>query len=150
MFILDLLSKENLKGFFKRNKKFFLISLGFFVIAFLVGVIYGYITIGSQYGVFSSLMSDVGGSNTFNTLGPNLSAVNLFVRNFSVGISTILLGLLFSIMSFAIVAFNAFIIGQMFGMDVLFATVGIAPHGIIEYSASIGFSRSINFNKNRN
>lgn len=134
-FKMEILSKKYIKDYFKRNKKLFLISLIFFILSFLLGVLVSFIMTGNNHGLISSAIFNDHQAISFDSL--HVDSLTLFIHNFSVDLGTIILGLLFSIGSIGLVCINAFLIGMPFGQDFLFAFFSIVPHSIIEYTASL-------------
>ena len=132
---MEILSKSYIKEYFKRNKKLFLISLLFFIISFLLGVLVSFIMTGNNHGLISSAIFNGKHKITLDSL--LVDSLGLFIHNFSVDLGTLILGLLFSIVSLILVCMNAFMIGMPFGQDFLFAFFSIVPHGIFEYTASL-------------
>ena len=132
---MEILSKNYIKDYFKRNKKLFLISLIFFLISFLAGVLVSFIMTGNNHGLISSAIFSGQRNISFDTL--HVDTWTLFIHNFSIDMGTIIMGVLFSIVSIGLVCINAFMIGMPFGQDFLFAFFSIVPHSIIEYTASL-------------
>lgn len=132
---MDLFSKDFIKGYFTRNKKLLLISLAIFLIAFLLGAIVSFIKTGSNHGIVSSGL--LSGQIRIPLNEMLMDGWLLFLHNFTVDLATLILGVLFSVISVILFVFNAFSIGMPFGEDFLFAFFTIVPHSIIEYSASL-------------
>lgn len=132
---MDFLSKEFIKGYFKRNKKLFLISLILFVIAFLAGVLVSFTMTGNNHGLISNALFSGKSSISLENLMVDTS--ELFFHNLYIDIITLISGLLFSIVSLGLFCVNAFMIGMPFGQDFLFAFFSIVPHSIFEYTASL-------------
>lgn len=131
---MELFTKEFIMGYFSRNKKYLLISLAIFLVAFVLGAIIAYINIGDKYGLITATILQ---SHVSPITGFDMGAWDLFSHNFVVDIGVVLFGFLFSIVSVLLVIFNAFSIGAPFGTDFIFASLTIVPHSIIEYSASV-------------
>lgn len=126
--------KISIKDYFKRNKRFFIVSLILFIFVLVLGIIFGYMLVNGQN---SMIHQSLNSSNSTPLSDLKISPLLLFSRNVSVDLLTIVSGLLFSILSVVIVAYNGFLIGIMFGADWLLGVLGIVPHGIFEYTASI-------------
>ena len=126
------------EGFLKRNRNMLLIALGIFLVFFIAGAVYGYISIGDNAGQITEAMINASQSETSNPLaGLDLSSVDLFTHNLGADMLTVLGGLVLSIPSIAVIIFNAFSLGSLFGMDFTYAVVSVIPHSIIEYPASV-------------
>ena len=124
------------EGFLQRNKKLLLISLAIFIFPALLGAAVTLEKMGGNYGLISEnlyQMSQAGYASPIN----GVDGVEIFFHNLSVDIMVVLGGLLFSVISVILVAYNGFIIGCPFGTDLLFASASILPHSILEYPASI-------------
>ncbi len=133
------------KGFLKRNKKFLLAALIIFLIPFFVGAYVGYESVGDNYGMISEAIYNGTQSSQTPVSFPEFNSLDLFIHNFFADLMVFFGGLLFSIISVILVAFNAFTIGFPFGTDFLFAAASIIPHSIFEYPASI-FALAAAFN----
>ena len=130
---MNIFTLSYLKEFFERNKTLLLISLGIFIASLIVGAIYGYFMVGGKTGLLSTIIS----SAPNKAVNPNCDPVELFIHNFTADILIILGGLVLSIFSVFSAILNGFSIGTSLGMDVPFFVVGIIPHGIVEYAATI-------------
>lgn len=97
----NIYKKNILKNFFKETKNFYWLPWYFFIIAFIGGAIFGYITVDGHTGQISS---GLGETNTDGEVF--LSSIELFIHNFSSDLTTIAFGLLLSIMSLVITAIN--------------------------------------------
>ena len=131
---MEMFSKDFFKGYFSRNKKYFLISLSIFAFCFIFGAVVNFIAVGSHYGELSAGLRNMSGI-TVSDFG--MDGLELFLHNIKVDIITIIGGLFFSIISLIVFFVNAFSIATPFGSDFTFAFVGIVPHGIFEYFASV-------------
>lgn len=131
---MEIFSKDFFKGYFSRNKKYFLISLSIFAVGFILGAGINFLATGSHYGELSEGFRNMTGI-TVSDFG--LDGLELFMRNIEVDIITIVGGLFFSIISLFVFFVNAFSIAMPFGSDFTFAFVGVVPHGIFEYFASV-------------
>ena len=70
------------EGFLKRNRNIILIALGIFLVFFIAGAVYGYISIGDNAGQITEAMINASQSETSNPLaGLDLSSVDLFTHN---------------------------------------------------------------------
>ena len=127
------------KGFLKRNKKFLIIALIIFLVATVLAIIVAYNAIGVNYGIITKTIINESQNNPTTSFNPDvgLDTVDLFLHNLGSDLLIIVGGVFFSIISLAVVVFNAVLIGSPFGSDFTFAALSILPHGIIEYSASI-------------
>ena len=130
------------KGFLQRNRRVFLISLIIFVVFSLIGAVFTFYAIGDKYGMISDTINNMTANNTTAVdsaaeLTISNETAGLFIHNLASDLIVIAGGLLFSVISVLAVIFNAVSIGSPFGADLLFASAGILPHGIIEYVATI-------------
>ena len=50
---MEFFTKDYIKGYFKRNQKFLIISLVIFVVAFVIGFISSFITVDGNIGLIS-------------------------------------------------------------------------------------------------
>ena len=132
---MDLSFIDFVLGYFTRNRNALIISLGIFIFTFLTGALTGFFISWGNHGFISSGVMSGTVQVDFNRLF--LDIPSLFLHNFSIDFSTLLLGFLFSIGSVIIFLINAFLIGMPFGEDFALAFFGVAPHGIFEYSASL-------------
>ncbi|MBO7719933.1 MAG: stage II sporulation protein M [Methanosphaera sp.] len=122
----EVYSKENLKGYFYRNKNYILFVIALFAISLIVGY------------VFRDLFADYV-MEAIRNMAENISSdtasmtMSIFLNNLKVAIIIILLGLLFSIFSLMILFTNGVLIGFMFTIvpAPLILTYTI-PHGIFE------------------
>lgn len=133
---MDIFTKTNLKGFFKRNKYYFIIALIIFFVALIAGAIYAYNLVGCETGMLTQAAIEASShGNLSNSL--SITWYELFIFNFSSDLIVLVGGFAVSIASIFYVALNGFSIGTMFGIDPLFAAVTVIPHGIFEFSSSI-------------
>ena len=88
-FKMEIFSKSYIKEYFKRNKKLFLISLLFFIISFLLGVLVSFIMTGNNHGLISSAIFNGKHNITLDSL--LVDSLGLFIHNFSVDIGTLIL-----------------------------------------------------------
>ena len=123
-------------GFFKRNKKLLVISFVIFLVFALAGAVFGFIKIGDNYGAVSNLIRSGNATGSIELSSFQSDTLYYFIHNLSSDIIVVLGGLLFSVISLAIIILNAVSIGAPFGADLSFAVFSILPHAIIEYSAS--------------
>ena len=116
-----------------------LISLAIFMIFAVGGAVFGFISIGDDYGMISKSIYEMkaNGTLSFNETAADLNTFDLFLHNLTSDLIVIAGGLLFSLISVFAVIFNAASIGAPFGMDLNYFAVTILPHGIIEYSATV-------------
>ena len=128
---MKLFTKEFIKGYFSRNKKLILISLVILLVFVIIGAIAGNIFAGEKYGMFFKMMSETNKSISYSDIAGD--AVGLFTHNLFVDLMVFIGGILFSIISFILVIFNAVAIGAPFGSDLYFAMVSVFPHFIFEY-----------------
>lgn len=120
------------KGLINRNKKIILIAVLIMLLSALAGAGIASEKAKGHYNQISSRLSQ----HPTDTVGDNgVSAIDLFIHNFSVDLITILGGFLFSVLSVILVIFNGVSVGSLFGIDLPFATVTVLPHAIIEYFA---------------
>ena len=128
-----------MKEFLKRNRKVLLISLTIFIIFAVAGAIYGFISIGDNYGMISQSIYQMkaNGTLTLNETVTGLNTFDVFLHNLFADLIVIAGGLLFSVISVIAVILNAVGIGAPFGMDFNYFAVTILPHGIIEYAATV-------------
>ena len=131
---MNFFSKDFVMGYFSRNKKYFIISLAIFGAGFFLGAFVNFLIVGTSYGEISTLFR-ASDNVTLNDL--LIDSGELFFNNLRVDLLTILSGFLFSVFSVLIFFFNAILIALPFGEDFTFAFIGILPHGIFEYSASV-------------
>ena len=125
-YLKEVYSKENLKGYFYRNKNYILFVIALFAISLIVGY------------VFRDLFADYV-MEAIRNMAENISSdtasmtMSIFLNNLKVAIIIILLGLLFSIFSLMILFTNGVLIGFMFTIvpAPLILTYTI-PHGIFE------------------
>lgn len=123
------------EGFLKRNRKVLIISLAIFLAFAIAGAIIAFIKVGSDYGMISKAINTTSINQTDSNTG--LKTLDIFAHNLIADAITIIGGVLFSVISVLIVAFNAFTIGAPLGADFGFFGPTILPHGIIEYLASV-------------
>ena len=128
-----------MKEFLKRNKKVLLYSLVLFVVFAIAGAVYGFLTIGDNFGAITNAITNMPPEEAAQSriADVTMDSVELFFHNLASDIVVVLGGFLFSVISVIVVAFNALAIGIPFGSDPVFSAVTILPHGIIEYAASI-------------
>ena len=124
------------EGFLKRNKKFLIISLVIFIVPAILAATFTFQGMGSHYGEISRNMFYLSQNGSPSPIA-GVNGFEIFLHNLSVDIMVVLWGFLFSIGSVILVAYNGALIGYPFGTDLLFASVTILPHSIIEYPASI-------------
>lgn len=136
--MIEIFTKEYIKGYFSRNKKLILIALAIFLVFFVIGIIVGNIQIGDNYGAITKEMSKSNVSIPFAEVSGG--AIGLFIHNLSVDLIIFIAGFLFSIISLLVVIFNAVAIGLPFGGDFYFASLSIIPHFIFEYLGGSIFS----------
>lgn len=136
--MIEIFTKEYIKGYFSRNKKIILIVLAIFLIFFVIGIIEGNIQAGDNYGLITKQMSNSDVSIPFTEVSGG--AIGLFIHNLSVDLIILIGGFLFSIISLVLVIFNAVAIGIPFGGDFYFASLSIIPHFIFEYLGGSVFS----------
>lgn len=136
--MIEIFTKEYIKGYFSRNKKLILIALAIFLVFFVIGIIVGNIQIGDNYGAITKEMSKSNVSIPFAEVSGG--AIDLFIHNLSVDLIIFIAGFLFSIISLLVVIFNAVAIGLPFGGDFYFASLSIIPHFIFEYLGGSIFS----------
>ena len=127
MFKIEIFTLDYLKGFFKRNKKLLIISL-IIIIASLV-----LFAIGARMLFGAEATTSINKSTTTNFLG----FIDLFVHNFRSDAIVLLGGFLLSILSLILTIYNCFIAGAFLGVMPRAFAVGILPHGIFEYAASV-------------
>ncbi len=125
------------KGFFKRNKKFFIIALMLFIVPAIISAIVSFSTIGDDYGLISQSINNLSKTNQTLYGADGLDAVSLFLQNIGSDLIVVVGGLLFSVISILVVMMGAIMVASPFGADLTFSLVSILPHGIIEYSASV-------------
>lgn len=126
------------KGFLERNKKYLLISFLLFIIPAILAAILTYFTMGNDYGSISNQLyyyaeNGLGGPSPISSPG----GFELFIHNLMTECYIVLGGLLFSVISVLLVIYNGYLIGYPFGTDLLFASLSILPHSVIEYPALI-------------
>lgn len=125
------------KGFFKRNKKFFIIALILFIVPAIISAIVSFSTIGDDYGLISQSINNLSKTNQTLYGADGLDAVSLFLQNIGSDLIVVVGGLLFSVISILVVMMGAIMVASPFGADLTFSLVSILPHGVIEYSASV-------------
>lgn len=136
--MIEIFTKEYIKGYFSRNKKIILIVLAIFLIFFVIGIIEGNIQAGDNYGLITKQMSNSDVSIPFAEVSGG--AIGLFIHNLLVDLIIFIGGFLFSIISLLLIIFNAAAIGIPFGGDFYFASLSIIPHFIFEYLGGSVFS----------
>ncbi|WP_407416408.1 stage II sporulation protein M [Methanobrevibacter sp.] len=129
--MMEIFTKEFVKGYFSRNKKVILIALAIFLVFFVIGIIIGNIRVGENYGAITKAMST--SNKTFDFSDVSGGALGLFTHNLMVDLIIVITGILFSVISLLMVIFNAIAIGIPFGSDFYFASLSIIPHFIFEY-----------------
>ena len=132
------------EGFLQRNKVVLIIALALFIFPAFLGAAVTYQNMGSNYGMISQNLYHLSQTGHPSPI-QGVDGVEIFFHNLSVDLMVVLGGFLFSIISVLLVVYNGFIIGAPFGTDVLFASVSILPHSIIEYPTSI-FTLAAAFN----
>ena len=125
------------KGFIERNKKLLVIVAFVFIVFALAGAIMSYVASGDNYGMISKSFANVSSLKESVQITSPEDTIPIFLHNLTADSIMVLGGFLFSIISLFALCFNAASIGFPFGSDLLFASAGILPHGIIEYSATI-------------
>ncbi len=136
--MIEIFTKEFIKGYFSRNKKLILIALVIFLIFFAIGIIIGNLQVGDNYGAITKALSQSNKTPDFSDVGGG--AIGLFTHNLVVDLIIFFLGILFSVISLLMVIFNAIVIGVPFGSDFYFASLSITPHFIFEYLGGSVFS----------
>lgn len=122
------------EGFINRNRKIILIAIGVILISAIAGAAIAYLTANGEYNTISNAMSSQPVQNTTdNNFG--ISAIDLFIHNTTADLIVVVGGVFFSVISVLSAIFNGISIGQIFGIDLPYASVAILPHGIIEYIA---------------
>ncbi|WP_407431417.1 stage II sporulation protein M [Methanobrevibacter sp.] len=129
--MVEIFTKEYIKGYFSRNKKVILVALAIFLVFFVIGIIVGNIQTGDNYGSITKELSKSNVSIPFSEVSGG--AIGLFIHNLSVDLMIFIGGFLFSIISVLLIIFNAVAIGVPFGGDFYFACLSIIPHFIFEY-----------------
>ena len=129
--MMEIFTKEFIKGYFSRNKKVILIALAIFLVFFVIGIIIGNLRVGENYGAITKAMSESNKTVDFSDVGGG--ALGLFTHNLMVDLIIVITGILFSVISLLMVIFNAIAIGIPFGSDFYFASLSIIPHFIFEY-----------------
>ncbi len=124
---MEIFTLDYLKGFFKRNKKLLIISFIIVIASLIIIAVCGRMLFGGEAvaGVNKSAAANFSGF------------IDLFINNFRSDAIVLLGGFVLSIFSLILTIFNCFVVGMLFGMDPYAAAVGILPHGIFEYAASI-------------
>jgi uncharacterized membrane protein SpoIIM required for sporulation len=130
------------RGFIKRNRKVLLISLAIFVVFAVASALAGFFMIGDDYGAITNAINEVSSENggameSSEDILMRNETLEFFVHNLSSDLIVVVGGLLFSVISVIVAAYNAVCIGYPFGMDFTFAAVSILPHGIIEYASTV-------------
>ena len=124
---MEIFTLDYLKGFFKRNKKLLIISFIIVIASLIIIAVCGRMLFGAD------AVTGVNKSTTANFSG----FIDLFINNFKSDAIVLLGGFVLSIFSLILTIFNCFVVGMLFGMDPYAAAVGILPHGIFEYAASV-------------
>ena len=130
---MDFFAIEYIDGYLSRNKKLFLIAISIFIFGCIVGVIWGYISVGGKTGQITLTFLN-SSPDVFDYRG---NALNLFIHNLFADLIIYAGAFLFSIISVGCILYNAVSISIPFGQDFVFAFLSIVPHGIFEYSSSI-------------
>ncbi|WP_298524361.1 stage II sporulation protein M [uncultured Methanobrevibacter sp.] len=120
-------------GFVNRNKKIILIAVAIMLVSALAGAGIAYLNANGKYNTISDALSSQPVKNDTDDM--KISAVDLFIHNFTADLFTVIGGVFFSIISVILVIFNGISIGILFGIDFPYAMVSILPHGVIEYFA---------------
>lgn len=121
------------KSLFLRNKNYLLISLVVLLLSFIMGMLFhqqltDFILFVIKEN-FSPDMAELKGVDLF---------IDIFTNNLRVDFTVMLMGLLFSFFSLLIHVLNGVLVAVLaYQIDPVIYTVGIAPHGIIEFTASI-------------
>lgn len=136
--MIEIVTKEFIKGYFSRNKKLILIALAIFLVFFVIGIIIGNLQVGENYGAITKAMSQSNKTLDFSDVGGG--AIGLFTHNLSVDLIIVITGILFSVISLLMIIFNAIAIGIPFGSDFYFASLSIIPHFIFEYLGGSTFA----------
>ena len=124
---MEIFTLDYLKGFFKRNKKLLITSFIIIIASFIIIAVCGRILFGAE-PVNSINKSTVNNFSGF---------IDLFVTNFKSDVVVLLGGFVLSIWSLIQSIFNCLVAGMFLGMDPSIFVVGILPHGIFEYAASV-------------
>lgn len=125
-YLKDTYNKENIIGYFHRNKNYILFVIIIFVISLLVGYIFK--DVFGQYVLESirNMAKNIPDDTSSLTIG-------IFLNNLKVAVIIILLGFLFSVFSYLILFTNGILIGFMFNLvPAPLILIYIVPHGIFE------------------
>ena len=125
-YLKEVYSKENLKGYFYRNKNYILFVIALFAISLIVGYVFRDLFMDYVMEAIRNMAENISSDTASMTM-------SIFLNNLKVAIIIILMGLLFSIFSLMILFTNGVLIGFMFTIvpAPLILTYTI-PHGIFE------------------
>lgn len=124
---MEIFTLDYLKGFFKRNKKLLIISFIIVIASLILIAICGRMLFGAE------TVNSVNKSTASNFSG----FIDLFIHNLKSDAIVLLGGFVLSIFSLMLTIFNCFVAGMFLGMSPSAFAVGILPHGIFEYAASV-------------
>ena len=124
---MEIFTLDYLKGFFKRNKKLLITSFIIIIASLIIIAICGRMLFGAE--AVNSI--NKGTVNNFSGF------IDLFFTNFKSDVVVLLGGFVLSIWSLIQSIFNCLVAGMFLGMDPSIFVVGILPHGIFEYAASV-------------
>ena len=121
---------NQLKGYFERNKNFFIVS----VLLFLFSIAIGYMIVTDEN------IHDIN-SDSFTPIedwDKSSQFIDLFKHNFLIDLSCILMGITFSIYPFVINLINGIMVGYILKLAPYeIFLLGIVPHGLFEIPSSI-------------
>ena len=124
---------NSIKSLFLRNKNYLLISLVVLLLSFIIGMLFHQqLTEFILYVIKENFTPDIADLNGVDLF------IDIFTNNVRVDFTVMLFGLLFSIFSLIIHVLNGILVAVLaYHVDPVIYTVGIAPHGVIEFTASI-------------
>lgn len=127
MFKIEIFTLDYLKGFLKRNKRLLIISFIIIIASLILAAVVGRILFGVE---------TITSANKITTT--NFSGfIDLFVHNLKSDTIVLLSGFVLSIFSVILSIFNCLVAGMFLGINHYAFVVGILPHGIFEYAASV-------------
>lgn len=125
-FLKDIFNKDNIKGYFYRNKKLIIIAVLIFILSFIIGVLFWDLFRDYIIEALKHIAEDISDN-------PSTETKNIYFNNLEIAFVIILSGLFLSIFTVIILFLNGLVIGFVYsiapiGMSLLYTL----PHGIFE------------------